>query len=162
MDEVEDSAPGFFPQWFLDLVVDKTFEGALDWTAQAMAPFTPQSFFDELHGLSEGSGTDYDLLLRIHMLPEATKGHCSMFGAAKSATPDGGLVQLRALDWDVDGPFKDYPQVTIYHPEDDTTNAWANVAFTGFIGTITGMNDKSLAISEIGVTFPDESFGKER
>ena len=26
-----------------------------------------------------------------------------MFGANATATPDGGLLQLRALDWDVDG-----------------------------------------------------------
>ena len=26
-----------------------------------------------------------------------------MFGANATATPDGGLLQLRALDWNVDG-----------------------------------------------------------
>ena len=31
------------------------------------------------------------------------KGQCSMFGANGSATVDGGLLQLRALDWNVDG-----------------------------------------------------------
>ena len=40
---------------------------------------------------------------RIHMIGELTKGACSMFGANASATPDGALLQLRALDWDVDG-----------------------------------------------------------
>ena len=28
-----------------------------------------------------------------------------MFGANSSATPDGGLLQLRALDWNVDGVY---------------------------------------------------------
>ena len=28
-----------------------------------------------------------------------------MFGANSSATVDGGLLQLRALDWNVDGKF---------------------------------------------------------
>ena len=37
------------------------------------------------------------------MIGELTKGACSMFGANASATPDGSLLQLRALDWDVDG-----------------------------------------------------------
>lgn len=32
-----------------------------------------------------------------------SKGQCSMFGANKTATATGGLLQLRALDWDVDG-----------------------------------------------------------
>lgn len=31
------------------------------------------------------------------------KGQCSMFGANATATPEGHLLQLRALDWDVDG-----------------------------------------------------------
>lgn len=29
-----------------------------------------------------------------------------MFGANASATADGGLLQLRALDWNVDGAFR--------------------------------------------------------
>lgn len=28
-----------------------------------------------------------------------------MFGANATATPDGHLLQLRALDWDVDGKY---------------------------------------------------------
>jgi len=28
-----------------------------------------------------------------------------MFGANKTATATGGLLQLRALDWDVDGNY---------------------------------------------------------
>ena len=34
-----------------------------------------------------------------------SKGQCSMFGANKTATATGGLLQLRALDWDVDGNY---------------------------------------------------------
>ena len=32
-----------------------------------------------------------------------SKGACSMFGANGTAVVGGGLLQLRALDWDVDG-----------------------------------------------------------
>lgn len=32
-----------------------------------------------------------------------SKGSCSMFGANDSAVAGGGLLQLRALDWNVDG-----------------------------------------------------------
>lgn len=99
------------------------------------------------------------------MLPSLTQGHCSMFGAWGNATmksQNGDLIQLRALDWydkcipflhlylsilidcrtkyiskrDTDGPFKDFPMVSVYHPTDG--NAFANIAFTGFIGSITG------------------------
>ena len=136
-----------------------------------------------------------------------------MFGASNSAVIGGGLLQLRALDWNVDGqllllslvilhslmpslavswwcmhagPFKNYPQITVYHPTDGY--AFANIGWTGWIGSITGtyvwamlhdhnmsgthwlmlnsfssqgFSSLSLAISEIGVSFPDETFGKE-
>ena len=61
-----------------------------------------------------------------------------MFGANGSAVPGGGLLQLRALDWNVDGPFRNYPQITIYHPASGYGHAFANVGWTGWIGSITG------------------------
>ena len=44
----------------------------------------------------------------IHMIGELTKGSCSMFGAWGDAVnqTNSKLMQLRALDWDVDGPFR--------------------------------------------------------
>ena len=69
---------------------------------------------------------------------------------------------MRALDWATDGPFQDYPQVTFYHSMNEKQgNSFANVGWTGWIGSITGMSEKQLAISEIGVSFPDETFGRE-
>ena len=35
--------------------------------------YSPAYFFEELHGLADASGVDYDLLLRVHMLPELVK-----------------------------------------------------------------------------------------
>ena len=85
-----------------------------------------------------------------------------MFGAWGDATADGNVLQLRALDWDTDGPFQDYPQVTIYHGDGGAGGqTFANVGWTGWLGSITGMSASALGISEIGVSFPDDSFGKE-
>lgn len=36
----------------------------------------------------------------------------------------------------ITGPFKDFPQVTVYHPT--SGNAFANIGWTGWIGSITG------------------------
>lgn len=130
-----------------------------------------------------------------------------MFGANASATPTGSLLQLRALDWDVDGkilpclewdhfnvetlyhlgPFRNYPQITVYHPDQGNGHAFANLGWTGWIGSISGkegreaplcicpsftthppflppspgMSSAQTAISEIGVSFPDDTFGAE-
>jgi len=36
------------------------------------------------------------------------------------------------------GPFKNYPQITVYHPKDQG-HPFANIGWTGWIGSITGM-----------------------
>ena len=37
------------------------------------------------------------------------------------------------------GPFKNYPQITVYHPVNSTYgHDFANIGFTGWIGSITG------------------------
>ena len=55
-------------------------------------------------------------------------------------------------------PVSRLPQITVHHAPDQS---FANVGWTGWIGSITGMSSKRTAISEIGVSFPDASFGKE-
>lgn len=93
------------------------------------------------------------------MFPELTKAQCSMFGAWGTAVnKEGFSYQLRALDFDTDGPFKDYPQVTVYHPSEGY--AYAQVGWPGSIGALTGFSSQQLAISEIGVSYPDDSFGQ--
>lgn len=80
------------------------------------------------------------------------------------------------------GPFKNYPQITVYHPNSDNGYAFANIGWTGWVGSITGdewsaipidsaafilhslfigISSQKISISEIGVSFPDETFGKE-
>jgi isopenicillin-N N-acyltransferase-like protein len=84
------------------------------------------------------------------------------WGSALAQT-NSRLMQLRALDWDVDGPFKNFPQITVYHPTPNSGNGhpFANIGWTGWIGSITGFSSVQMAISEIGVAFPDSTFGKE-
>jgi isopenicillin-N N-acyltransferase-like protein len=85
-----------------------------------------------------------------------------MFGAwGKSLADKNGLLTMRGLDWSVDGPFKEFHELTVYHNHDDTENTFLNIGWTGWVGSITGVNDKQLSIHEIGASFPDPSFGNE-
>jgi len=93
---------------------------------------------------------------RLNLFAELTKAQCSFFGAWGSATKGGKTYQLRALDFDTTGPFKDYPQVTIYHPSEG--HSWGQVGWPASVGVLTGFSDQQLAISEIGVAFADDSF----
>jgi isopenicillin-N N-acyltransferase-like protein len=146
-------------------------EVALDLTADATKAFTGAYFFEEMQGMADATGLDYKMIRRVHMIGELTKGSCSMYGAWGGATADGNTLQMRALDWDTSGPFQDYPQVTVYHKSSSESvdgrirgneeATFANVGWTGWIGSITGMSESQTAISEIGVSFPDSTFGKE-
>lgn len=65
-----------------------------------------------------------------------------MFGAWGSSTLGGSTIQLRAFDWDENGPYsmllgsintqaEDFPLIIVYHPNSDNGHAWANVGFVG-------------------------------
>ena len=140
------------------MILNKGFDKALDWTARVTEPFTPQAYFDELRGLADGSGVDYQMLLRINLFAELTKASCSFVGAWGSAVSNDHSYQVRALDYDTDGPFKDYPVLTVYHPS--SGNNWAQVGWPGSIGALTGISSAQMSISEIGVSFADDSFGQ--
>lgn len=144
------------------LVADKAMDTALDLTYYITKPFTNNKYYQEMKGIADASGVDFKLIRRVHMIGELTKGHCSMFGAWGSATKNGETVQLRALDWDFDGPYRKYPTVTVYHPSSKKDgNTWMNIGFAGWIGILSGVSEQQMAVSEIGVSYPDSSFGKE-
>jgi isopenicillin-N N-acyltransferase like protein len=83
------------------------------------------------------------------------QGDCSMYGAWGAATASTGKTfQLRALDWDTDGPFKDFSAVVVYHPSGPNGgNTFANVGFVAWIGALSGQSSAHMAISEIGNRF---------
>ena len=61
-------------------------------------------------------------------------------GAWGNATSiDYNLVQLRALDWETDGPFQQYPVVLVYHPSQEG-HSFSVVLWSGLVGAITGYN----------------------
>merc|ERR1719197_32559 len=155
------------PKWLVKDIADFGLDAALDLTAEVTRAYTGKYFYDELRGLCEGAAQHgsvtecYNTAVRVHMLAGLTQGACSLFGAWGSAAADDHTLQLRALDWDMKGPFRDHAALTVYHGDGgDTGNSFAIVGFTGFIGGLTGVNSQRMGISEIGVSFPDPSFGE--
>lgn len=124
-----------------------------------------------MHGIADAVGESpserdslYNTILRVHMIAGLTQGACSMIGGWGSALDPSGktrLLQLRALDWDMNGPFRNYPQITVYHPNSDNGHAFANIGIMDFIGGLTGISETQLGISEIGASYPDSTFGSE-
>jgi hypothetical protein len=136
---------------------------ALDLNAKLIEPFAPQSYFDEIQGLADGSGIPYEIILRLNMIPEITKASCSFFGAWGDATAQstGHTYQLRALDYTDDcDAFTNYGMLAVYHPTWDGGVAHSSISWPGMVGILTGFSEQQIGISEIGVSFPDDSFGQ--
>jgi isopenicillin-N N-acyltransferase-like protein len=155
------------PPAFVNDIINLGLELALDNQNQLSAPFIDPEIFAELRGLADGSGVDYKFLRRIHYMGEITKGQCSLYGAWGEATLNSHTIMLRAFDWDTGAHLQDNPSVTVYHPLSAAAGIvpFVNVAWTGFIGVLTGFNANKLGIADIGISFPnyppyfgDESF----
>jgi len=154
--------PGL-PAWLEDLIEELGLELALDTFVDLTRNYTTPFIYDEMRGMADAAGFDVKELERIHMIGELTRGDCSLVGAWGTATSGGHVLGARALDWDTDGPMKDYPAVVVYHPANATYGLpWANVGFIGWVGSLTGVNAARQTIHEIGVSFPDDTtFGDQ-
>jgi len=130
----------YLPKFLIDALEKGGIRLALDLTYELTKDYTPQSFYDEMKGLADGSGIDYKTILQIHMFPELIKAACSMVGAYDSATVNHGLLQLRALDFgaDASNPMRLHPVVTVYHPNAGNGHSFTTLTWAGFLGTLTG------------------------
>eukprot|EP00161_Ancyromonas_sigmoides_P015017 TRINITY_DN3947_c0_g1_i1.p2 TRINITY_DN3947_c0_g1~~TRINITY_DN3947_c0_g1_i1.p2 ORF type:complete len:473 (+),score=240.27 TRINITY_DN3947_c0_g1_i1:299-1717(+) len=161
--QVEQAIP-HFPKFLQELIETYGLEIALGITYEATRKYTDPALFIEMKALAAASGTTFEKVLYMHMIAGLTQGKCSMTGAWGDAVAAGeGLVQFRALDWDMDAPVRNFSAVTVYHPSDPKYgHAHALVGMVGFGGALSGMSETQLAISEIGVSFPTpDAFGKE-
>jgi len=111
-------------------------------------PHIPERYIEEMKGVAEGSGVPYQQIYQVAMIPEAIKASCTMVGAWDQATPEGyTLVHLRALDWDTNGPFQQFPVVLVYHPTDGG-HTFSVLSWAGLVGAITGFSNAEVAICE--------------
>ena len=114
--------------------------------AEGQKKFVPARFYEELRGVADGSGVMYEEIVAANFIPEMF--HCSGFALAASATKDGTLYHGRILDYGCDWRLQEHAVVTIAEPEG--RNAFVNVTYAGFVGSVTGMNAKSVSIGEMG------------
>lgn len=156
--QVTDVIPGIVPKFLSDLIAEVGLDAALGLTYEITKKYTNPEYYEELEAMAEAAGVDYKRLRDIQQIAGLTQGDCSMFGAWGEALADkGGTLQLRALDWDMGDEIVNNPLVIVFHTPKST---YATIGITGIMGAVTGVSDKQLAISEIGVSFPDETFGK--
>ena len=97
--QIEDALPKKLPKFLKRGSSNFALGTVLDLNYEITLPYTNKKYYEEMRGIADGSGVDFKLFKRIHMIGELTKGSCSMFGAWGKATSNGQTVQLRALDW---------------------------------------------------------------
>jgi len=145
------------PPKLVELIVEMGLDAVLDLQNDLAQQFVDPAVYDEMRGMAAATGVDEQVIKRIHMIGEVTRGSCSFYGAFRTMTAGGKTLQLRALDWDMGAGLQNHPAVTIYHPGAGAGlgHAFANVGWTGWIGTLTGMSSAQVGISEIGVSYPN-------
>lgn len=123
--------------WFID-----DFRDAY----KRLKPFIPQRYEDEMVGLSETSGISLDEIHLTNVFPELF--HCSGFAVFNSSTSNGKLFHGRVLDYMTEIGLQFNAVVFIIQPKG--YNSFVNVGYAGFIGSVTGMNDKQVSFGEMG------------
>lgn len=116
-----------------------------------------------MKGIARGSGIPINNWRRINLIPEILKASCSVGGWWGPATQSGQLIQLRSLDWEAHAPIAKYPLITVYHPTEAGSVPFANIAWVGFLGSLTGYSSAKIGISERLRGGPDDTmtrFGK--
>lgn len=109
-------------------------------------PFIAPAYFEEMRGLAEGSGVSLDLIQMANIFPEFF--HCSGVAVMGDATVNGELLHARVLDYMVGIGLQDYAMVMAIARTG--VNRFVTVGYSSFIGSVTGMNEKQVAIGEMG------------
>lgn len=125
---------------------------ALDNAWTTLAPRIDPRIIDELEGIAEGSGVSLVQLRRANMIPvlESIRGNAATVWGP--ATASGWLYQTMALSGPLDRGLQEYPQITLYIPDDGIPHT--TVGFTGLILSTAGVNLGGIATAAIGEANP--------
>ena len=106
----------------------------------------PERFHEEMKGVADGSGVSLEEIVCANFIPELF--HCSGFAISGAATKDGKLYHGRILDYGCDWRLQEHAVLTVAEPEGKIP--FVNVTYAGFIGSVTGMNARQVAVGEMG------------
>ncbi len=123
------------------------FANTLEQIYKQVNPYIPAQYHQELIGLADGAGISVKTAELGNIFPEMF--HCSGFAYMKNATKDGKLIHVRILDYMTAIGLQNDAVMIVYKPIGCNTTMIATYA--GFIGCITGINDKQIGIGEMGM-----------
>jgi hypothetical protein len=151
----------------------------LDACWERLSPHVPERFIAEMEAIARGAreagcilgaqdlrrivtATNLDLYKReerlpllLGLTPDEMNGaiggsamSCTMFAVWGDRTVDGKLFSLRNLDWISQTGMHRRRLVTVCRPEG--RHAFVSMGYAGVIGTLAGMNEKGISLSEVG------------
>ncbi len=122
------------------------FEASLREAWERTSPFIPDKFKQEMQGMADATGLPVEEVRDFTIFPELF--HCSGFALWGKATADGELLHGRVLDYMRSAGLDQWALIIIQEPDDG--HAWVNVAYSGMLGSVTGMNASQIGIGEMG------------
>jgi hypothetical protein len=123
-----------------------TARDALAVIAVLQRPYVPLRFMEEMRGLAAALDVPVDEIVAANLIPELF--HCSGFALLPPVTVDRTVLHGRVLDYGTDWRLQEHAVLIVTEPEG--RHAFANVSYAGFIGSVTGMNEKHVSIGEMG------------
>lgn len=120
--------------------------GEIEAAQQRLSPFMDERYLREMDSLASAAGLPREEVRLANFFPELF--HCSGFAVFGKATVGGRLYHGRILDYLRGMGLEQSAVVMVLQP--DRGNAWVNVGYAGFIGSVTAMNEKHVAIGEMG------------
>ncbi len=111
-----------------------------------LAPHIPADHREETRALAASINCDPALMEAVNVFPELF--HCSGFAVFGKATADGKLYHGRVLDYMTMIGLQDACTTFVVAPQGK--QAFVNVGYAGFIGSVSGMNDAAISLGEMG------------
>ena len=127
-------------------VKGKWFFSEIEHAEARLEKFMDPRYLAEMDAVADAAGMDRQEARLANFFPELF--HCSGFAMYGKATKDGHMFHGRVLDYLKGVGLEQNAVVMVYQP--DEGNAWVNLGYAGFIGSVTAMNEKGIAIGEMG------------
>jgi len=125
----------------------KWFFGEIESAQARVEKFTDPRYLAEMDALADAVGATRAEGRLANFFPELF--HCSGFSIFGKATVRGRMYHGRVLDYMRGIGLEQNAVVMVYRP-DGGRNAWVNVGYAGFVGSVTAMNEKGISIGEMG------------
>ncbi len=124
----------------------KWFIGEIESAQKRLNPFMDERYYREMDAMAVAANLDKEEVRLANFFPELF--HCSGFALYGDATEGGKMYHGRILDYLKGVGLEQNALVIVLQP--DQGNAWVNISYAGFIGSVTAMNEKHIAIGEMG------------